>query len=242
MHSHTESSWKRHTIWLSLLAHLLLLLSFAIFVVTAPRDEMPSTSPQSIQSYLTPSPPAPPAPPSVQETATAPATPLPPVQAPPLEKAEPKKTAKDGIEKPIAVPVQETRTASKPKPSSAPHKPTFARDAVPEDITNPQDEEPLHLIGESRIIKPLVAILARALSRHLSYPRVAAELNLRGVVLVGFVIHPEGYVTEARVVKSSGTGVLDDAARDAVGAMSPVGDVHEYVSAPEFLVVGIIFG
>lgn len=246
MQRHQASSWKRHTLWLSILAHVLLLLSLVTFVVSTPPDKLPSTSPQSIQSYLTPSPPAPPAPPAPeQQQAMAQATPLPPqppVKAEPAEKPQPKQADKNGIEKPIAVPVKETRVASKPKASRAPHKPTFARDAVPEDITNPRDEEPLHLIGESRIIKPLVQILSRALSRHLRYPRVAAELNLRGIVLVGFVIHPEGYVTEARVVKSSGAGVLDDAARDAVGAMSPVGDVHEYVPEPEFLVVGIIFG
>ena len=238
MQSHTQPTWKRHTLWLSLLLHLILLASMAVVMVTS-HDQLPSTSPQAIQSYLTPNPVVPPSEPA---QASQQPTPMPPVETPAVEKHEPKEAAKDGIEKPIALPINQPKPASKPAPSRKPHKPVFARDAIPEDVTNPIDEEPLHLIGESKIIQPLVKILARALSRHLYYPRVAAELNLRGTVLVGFVIHPAGYVTEARVVKSSGAGVLDDAARDAVGAMSPVGDVHEYVSAPEYLVVGIIFG
>lgn len=241
MRSHTHSTWKkRHTLWLSLLLHLFLLATMTVVLVIT-RDELPSTSPQqSIQSYLTPSPEQPPSQPA---EASKPMEMTPPIQQPPVEKSEPKPVEKDGIEKPITVPVNTPpKQASKPAPSRKPHKPVFARDTIPEDVSNPIDEEPLHLIGESKIIAPLIKILARALSRHLFYPRVAAELSLRGTVLVGFVLHPAGYVTEAKVVKSSGTGVLDDTARDAVGAMSPVGDVHEYVSAPEYLVVGIIFG
>jgi periplasmic protein TonB len=238
MHSHTQHTWKRHTLWLSLLLHLLMLLGMGVVLMTA-RDPLPSTSPQAIQSYLAPAPEQAPSQPAEASQQSA----MTPVEAPPVEKkSEPKQVAKDGIEKPIAAPVKQVKEASKPAPSRKPHKPVFARDAIPEDVSNPIDEEPLHLIGESKIIQPLIKILARALSRHLFYPRVAAELSLRGTVLVGFVLHPAGYVTEAKVVKSSGAGVLDDAARDAVGSMSPVGDVHEFVSAPEYLVVGIIFG
>jgi periplasmic protein TonB len=225
---------QRHTIWLSLLGHLLLLLSFLIvLVVTASKEKPPSTAPQSVPSYLSPSPEAPP---SVQQERAAQSQPQ------PQQKTEMKETAKDGIEKPAAKKKEQAKAASKPNTARDPRQISFARDAVPEDITSPTDQEPMHLIGESKIIKPLIKILARALSKHLFYPRVAADFNLRGVVLVGFVLHPEGYVTDTRVVKSSGAGVLDDAARDAVGAMSPVGDVSEYVPKPEFLVVGIIFG
>lgn len=241
MHIQHESTWKRHTLWLSLLVHLLFLLSLTV-VMVQPKHELPSSNaPSALQSYLTPSPVMPPSPP-VQES--MPAQPAPVTAAKPEPQQEMKKTETDinGIEKPVSLNVKESKPASKPKPSTEPHKPLFAKDSMPEDVTNPQDEEPLHLIGESKIVPPLIKILARALSRHLMYPRVAADFNLRGTVLVSFILHPEGYVTGARVLKSSGAGVLDDAARDAVGAMSPVGDVHEYVAAPEFLVIGIIFG
>ncbi len=241
MNIENVSTWKRHTLWLSLLVHLLFLLSLSV-VLVQPKPDLPSaTAPSALQSYLTPSPDMPPAPP-VQETMAAQPTPV--TAEKPVPKPEVKKIETDinGIEKPVSLNVKENQPASQPKPSTAPHKPVFAKDSVPEDVTNPTDEEPLHLIGENKIVAPLIKILARAISRHLMYPRVAADFNLRGTVLVSFILHPEGYVTSAHVMKSSGAGVLDDAARDAVGAMSPVGDVHEYVAAPEFLVVGIIFG
>jgi protein TonB len=251
MRSHTLKKLQRHSIWLSLLLHLLLLLGFTTVLLLTPEKELPSNSPEaSVPSYLSPSPEAPPAPvvpeqkPDPRPEPKPEPKPAPEVKAEPKPEIqpEPKEVDKNGIEKPLAKKSQPAKAAAKPKSSRDARNVSFARDAVPENITDPRDQEPLHLVGESKIIKPLVKILARALSRHLTYPRVAADFNLRGVVLVGFVLHPEGYVTEARVVKSSGAGVLDDEARDAVGAMSPVGDVHEYVSAPEFLVVGIIFG
>ncbi len=233
-------SWQRHTLWLSLLAHVLFLLSLATWIVVQPHDR-PQTEPaSSIPAYVTSEAPSTPQ----IETPPAPQAAAPAAEAAP--QPELKKIEKNGLEKLVKEKAQvkaaESKPAGKPAPSTKPHKPVFARDGVPEDITNPYDQEPMHLIGESKIIKPLVKIIGRALSRHLFYPRVAADFNLRGVVLVGFVLHPEGYVTETRVVKSSGTGVLDDAASDAVGAMSPIGNVSEYVPAAEFMVIGIIFG
>jgi protein TonB len=241
MHSLSRQSWRRHTLWLSLLGHLLFLLSFLVMVRVAPHELPSAQAPASIPSYLSPSPaPSPESPPAPEPI------PQPEPKPEPKQlteaKTPPKEQAKDGIEAPIPKAATQAKAAPKSKSSRSPHTPTFSRDAVPEDMTNPRDQEPLRLVGENKIIKPLVKILARALSQHLRYPRVAADFNLRGVVVVGFVLNPEGYVTETRVMQSSGAGVLDDAARDAVGAMSPVGDVHEYVSAPEFLVIGIIFG
>lgn len=240
MQTQTLKHWQRHTIWLSILGHLLLLFGMTVVIVFS-KPPLPSASaPAAISSYLTPSPPS---------EAAAETQPTPPTQTmqaeqmaqpEPLAKPEPLPEIKDPDAIPLkkAQPKPATKAASKP----AKHTPQFAKDAIPEDITSPVDQEPLHLVGESKIVPPLIKILARALSRHLFYPRVAAEFNLRGIVLVGFTLHPEGYVTGAKVVKSSGAGVLDDAARDAIGAMSPVGDVHAYVEAPEFMVVGIIFG
>ncbi len=244
MLSATIQKIKRHSLWLSLLGHLLVLLMFMHIVFITKQDEPPessSASAQAIPSYLSPSP---------AETPAAPTSPTPPTEVAPVPKEstamKPIETAKDGIEKPVAKQIEKAEAPAKPKVVAK--KPlhaqlvTFDKNDVPEDITSPRDQEPLHLVGESKIVKPLVRIIARALSKHLFYPRVAADFNLRGIVLVGFTLHPEGYVTGAKIVKSSGAGVLDDAAHDAVAAMSPIGDVHEYVAEPEFLVIGIIFG
>lgn len=238
MRRQTIEKIQRHTLWLSLLGHLLMLMGFTIVLVMAPHDMPSSDAPQSVPSYLSPSPEQAPAEPARDQKAD----PKPEPQPEPKPEPEVKQTDKNGIEKPVTKKTEEVKTASKISNKFDPRTVSFSKDTVPEDMTNPRDNEPLRLVGENKIIKPLVKILARALSKHLVYPRVAADFNLRGVVLVGFVINPDGYVTEARVVQSSGAGVLDDAARDAVGSMSPVGDVREFVPAPQFLVVGIIFG
>lgn len=233
MRRQTIEKIQRHTLWLSLLGHLFMLIGFTFVLAMTPHDMPSSDAPQSVPSYLSPSPEAPAAPAQDQKVEPKPE---------PQPKPEPKQVDKDGIEKSVAKKTEQTQAASKISSKFDPSTVSFSKDTVPENITNPRDNEPLRLVGENKIIKPLVKILARALSKHLVYPRVAADFNLRGVVLVGFVINPDGYVTEARVVQSSGAGVLDDAARDAVGSMSPVGDVREFVPAPQFLVVGIIFG
>jgi protein TonB len=214
-----------------LLGHLLLLIGFTIVLLIVPPKLPSSNAPAAVPSYLAPSPEAPSAPAAEQK---ADPTPEPKQE----QKQEQKPVEKNGIEKPVP---KKSQQSSKFKRTFDPSTVSFSRESVPEVVPN-RDQEPLRLVGEDKIVKPLVKILARALSKHLTYPRVAADFNLRGIVAVGFVLTPEGYVTEAKVVQSSGAGVLDDAARDAVAAMSPVGDVREFVPEPQFLVIGIIFG
>ncbi|TAK74860.1 MAG: energy transducer TonB [Gammaproteobacteria bacterium] len=105
-----------------------------------------------------------------------------------------------------------------------------------------RNENPVHLIGDKNVNKPLLVLLGKALSAHLAYPRVAVDFNLRGVVLVGFTVYPDGHLTDVQLVKSSSASVLDNAALSAVHAMSPVKNVSSYLNQPRFLVVGIIFG
>ncbi len=112
--------------------------------------------------------------------------------------------------------------------------------AVP--VSDVKEKEPLRLIGDSKIVKPLAKILGRALSKNLSYPKIAVDFNIRGIVYIGFALHPDGRVTDVQIVKSSGAGVLDAAALTAVNAISPVKEVDSYIKEAEFLVVGIIFG
>ncbi len=212
----------RHTLWLSLLFHFLFLTSFSFvwfFPVSPDNTEKP---PQYIPSY-TYQQPAQPAPEQDKMIAE--------------KKVEPQKqTAKNGLEKPVVQKPSQTQLAKQSSRPSPKHKPE------PVSISDPNNTEPMHLVGETKIVKPLVKILASALSQHLFYPRSAAEFGLTGTVLVGFTLHPEGFVTDTKIVKSSGTGVLDDAAQAAVNSISPLSNVSDYVQKPEYLVVGIIFG
>lgn len=102
--------------------------------------------------------------------------------------------------------------------------------------------EAIHLVGDKKKPpKPLVKLIGIALTRHLIYPKIAIDFNVKGTAMVGFTIHPDGQVTDVKLVKSSSAKILDDAALTAVRDMSPVPGVHGYVSAPKFLVIGILF-
>lgn len=218
-------SFLKHSIWISLLLHILFMLSFTL--VWSHAEEEKHELPSYLPSYVAPSQP------QQQSAAAVPQQ----EQVPTL--VQPQEVKPDGLLKSKPKQIQKQQASKMSKPSK---RVTFSREDQPINISRREDADPIHLIGETKIIKPLVKILANALHKHLFYPRTAADFNLRGVVLVGFVLHPEGFVTEAKVVKSSGAGVLDDAARSAVGSMSPLPNVSEYIQGPEFLVVGIIFG
>lgn len=219
-----------YAFWLSLLGHLCFFGSFIVYLEWHPVK--PPPLPSAVASYAVPAMALPPSP-----AVSTKALKLDPQK---METKALKKT-KDIVEKPVKAETQ-VKTAPPEKTKEIKRAPQFSKASPSIDLTNPYDREPLHLIGESKIVPPLVRILAQAIGRHLYYPRVAAEFNLRGTVLVGFVLHPEGYITNVRVFKSSDAGVLDDAARDSVAAVATVGQVSEYVDKPEFLVIGIIFG
>lgn len=218
--------FREHAIWLSLLAHALFFTSLVAFITLQPVQ--PEALPASIAAYAAAAPAAP---------AVAPAPTPSPLKTP--EKALKKTT--DLVEKPLKA-TPKPQAEKKQAPTTKPGVVSFSAASQPIDLTHPFDREPLRLVGESKIVPPLVRILARAIGPHLFYPRVAAEFNLSGVVLVGFVLHPEGYLTNVRIVKSSGAGVLDDAARNGVASVATVGQVSEFVQQPEFLVIGVIFG
>lgn len=80
--------------------------------------------------------------------------------------------------------------------------------------------------GASR--KPNKAVLSwqKALHLHLSkhkrYPGEARNRRIQGVVTVGFSIDREGRVTNTRVIKGSGSPLLDDEAIEMLSRASPL--------------------
>lgn len=127
--------------------------------------------------------------------------------------------------------VPEKKADAKPKTSS--------QQAV---TVPPTDEEPIHLVGDKHTPpKPLAKIIGRALTKKLVYPKVAADFRVHGTVYVGFSLHPDGTLTGIKVVESSRAGILDEAALQAVSAITPLQNVGAYVSKTRYLVIGIIF-
>lgn len=63
--------------------------------------------------------------------------------------------------------------------------------------------------------------IARELRRALRYPREAQREQLKGRVIVSFVVTANGSVQSIRVASSSGSAILDQAARETVSRAAP---------------------
>lgn len=146
------------------------------------------------------------------------------------ESKEKNATDKNALEKPAP-----SRTTPTQPDESHPTQNTTAAIAK-------NKEDPVHLIGDKKMDKPLLTLLGKAISAHLVYPKTAVDFNIRGVASVGFLLFPDGHITSIQLINSSHAGVLDAAAISAVNAMSPVKNVNLYLHEPKFMVVGIIFG
>jgi TonB family protein len=215
---------QRYSLWLVILCHFLLFAGFSFVWVSAPKlieeKERPSLY---IPSY-------------VYHNETAPVTtPLPKQENTPLAKP---------AEKPV--PVTET-AKTLPISNNGIEKPTPAqvRQSLninhPIDISRSPETEPVHLIGDKKMDKPLLTLLGKALTAHLVYPKSAIDLNVRGTSIIGFVLYPNGQVSNVQLLRTSRAEVLDRAALAAANAIAPVGNVAKYLNKPKFMVIGIIF-
>jgi TonB family protein len=111
----------------------------------------------------------------------------------------------------------------------------------PIDISSSKENEPVHLIGDKKIDKPLLTLLGKALTAHLVYPKSAIDFKIKGTAVIGFLLQPDGQVTQVQLLKSSKAEVLDKAALAAANAIAPVRHVAPYLDKPKFMVIGIIF-
>lgn len=107
-------------------------------------------------------------------------------------------------------------------------------------ISSHDKSDPIHLIGDKKVDNKLLKILGKALTAKLLYPKIAIDFRVRGTVLVGMVLHPDGSITDTKLVESSKVEVLDNAALAAVNATS-LPDISTYLNKPKFIVIGIIF-
>ena len=209
---------QRSSLWLSALLHLLLFLSFSVaFVYQYPPQQLLKKEPPSLDvpAYL------------YREQ-----------KHPVVQQAVPQKnvpTSLAGIEKPApsnspAVKNANESTSKPVSPASEPIK-----------VNASQKTEPIHLVGGKELPKPLLKLLGKALSAHLVYPKIAVDFKVRGTAIVGFMLSPDGQISNTQLMQSSRADVLDQAAMDGINAMSPVNQVNLYLKEPKFMVVGVIF-
>ena len=132
-----------------------------------------------------------------------------PVQKPkPIEKpvVKPKPIVKP-TPKPIAKPTpkpivkEEVKPVEKPKPVEQPKA----------EVT-PKAEPKPPVVDTTKVQDVYLAYVHQSAEKLKSYPRNAKRLHQEGVVMVHFVILADGTLTDISLSKSSGFGMLDEAA------------------------------
>jgi TonB family protein len=88
---------------------------------------------------------------------------------------------------------------------------------------------------------PLLKLLHEATTAKLVYPKISIDFNQSGVALVGFVLSPNGSVSNIKLMKSSGYELLDEAAMAAIKAISPVRHIEQFLQKPRFIAAHIAF-
>ncbi len=111
----------------------------------------------------------------------------------------------------------------------------------PIDISHSPETEPVHLIGDKKIDRPLLTLLGKALTKHLIYPKSAIDLNVKGTAVIGFLLYPDGHITDVQLLRTSRAEVLDSAALSAANAIGPVSHISQYLDKPKWMIIGIIF-
>ncbi|WP_341708301.1 energy transducer TonB [Halopseudomonas sp.] len=153
---------------------------------------------------------------------TPPPPPPEPTPEPPRQQAQARVQAKP---KPRPEPPREQVEAPQPAPEPAP--------AAPAVETGQSDANQAQLkqstgVGNAATAGGMggastdyKAKIAASLARHKHYPRASRRRREEGEVILSFVIHRDGTVTDARVSKSSGVTRLDQAALKTLENASP---------------------
>jgi TonB family protein len=86
-----------------------------------------------------------------------------------------------------------------------------------------------------------LTLLHQAIQDKQRYPSSALQMQRQGRVTVGFVLSKEGTISNLRLIHSSGTKSLDEAALAAVREAVPFEQAHKYLRAPQEFMVGVLF-
>lgn len=222
----------RYPFLFSILGHLLLALNMTVVLLFHP------TEPVQRQMYL-PAYFAKPVSTGLPQKAAAeqtPSMPSQPQQSTVAQKSQAPKnieTSKLGIEKPATHATQNTlvpKAVQQPKSSK-----------LENSKAQPERMEVQNFSKQKSVNKPLLKLLHDATAERLVYPKIAADFNQSGGVEVGFMVYPNGQVSDVRVVQSSGYEMLDNAAVAAIRKISPVKDVNMYIQKEQYVTAFIMF-
>jgi TonB family protein len=220
--------------WLSLLLHLLLFSSLVINILLQPAVPPPKSATHYVPAYTYRGgiQPAAPTQSSTQKQLTK------KINA--REKASdqsfspPQKTTEgEQYMRAKKSPVRESILASSLK---------MLEDNQREALRSQQTEDPIYLIGDmSQAADPLIKLIGKALSAHFHYPETAGRFGIKGRALIGFTLHPQGYLSDVQMLVSSQNHDLDSAALYAVNMAPTIVGVDRFIQKPKHFVIGFIF-
>lgn len=96
-------------------------------------------------------------------------------------------------------------------------------------------------LSENTTHDELLRLLHQAIAERQQYPESAIALNQTGTVKIGMMINPNGIISQASVMKSSGVEAIDSAALEAVKAISPFQPAVKLLQAEQFFSVDVMF-
>lgn len=137
-------------------------------------------------------------------------------EPPPVERPEPK---------PIPVKPRAAKAAP-PKPAAPAVEPAVEPARAQPVESAPAAEAPVAVQSPAPAPDPALedgyrVRIRQAVDEHKHYPRMARRLGLDGRVVVAFTVEADGRLAGVRVVESSGSELLDEAALEAVRKAAP---------------------
>ncbi|AQW81549.1 energy transduction protein TonB [Campylobacter pinnipediorum subsp. pinnipediorum] len=171
-------------------------------------------NPAPIPPAPTPTPPAPPKPEPVKPE---------PVKPKPIEKPKPKKIVKKKVQKqPIPKPIQKPiekqeeviEETAEPQPTAAPSATNNSNSSAATSSNAAPVVGEFNFAtsaGDERFSK-----IHKAIKKNQKYPMKARKMRKQGIVEVSFLLKKSGAVENIKVVNSSGTDILDDAAMKTI--------------------------
>jgi TonB family protein len=104
---------------------------------------------------------------------------------------------------------------------------------------NHAESVPSHQAGVQT--QELLALLHAAIQAQQRYPLSAMEMERQGSVTIKFLLLPNGKIENLRMVHSSGTDSLDEAALAAVKNAAPFKDINRHLTSAREFSIDVVF-
>lgn len=87
----------------------------------------------------------------------------------------------------------------------------------------------------------LTSLLHTAIQNAQQYPASAQEMGRQGRSTVSFLLHPDGTISDLKLLHSSGTNSIDNAALAAVHDAAPFQQVNRYLQTTKPYQIDVVF-